>query len=49
MRLTNRLHQLASRLQITYRDLMAYLSRDASSIAEKVDSLEVGVGLMGDE
>lgn len=46
--MTNRLHQLASRLQITYRDLMAYLSRDATSIADKVDSLEVSVRVRSD-
>lgn len=41
LKLTNRLHQLASRLQITYHDLVAYLSRDGSSISERADYINV--------
>ena len=41
LRLTNRLHKLASRLQITYHDLVTYLSRDGNSISERADYIEV--------
>ena len=41
LRLTNRLHKLASRLQITYHDLVSYLSRDGNSISERADYIEV--------
>lgn len=41
LRLTNRLHKLAYRLQITYHDLINYLSRDGMSIAERADYIEV--------
>ena len=43
LKLTNRLHQLASRLQITYHDLVAYLSRDGSSISERADYINVRI------
>ena len=41
MKLTSRLHKLASRLQVTYHDLVTYLSQNASSIAEQAQNLEV--------
>lgn len=45
MKLTSRLHKLASRLQVTYHDLVTYLSQNASSIAEQAQNLEVGTRL----
>ena len=43
MKLTSRLHKLASRL--TYHDLVTYLSQNASSIAEQAQNLEVDARL----
>ena len=45
MKLTSRLHKLASRLQVTYHDLVTYLSQNASSITEQAQNLEVNVRL----
>lgn len=45
MKLTSRLHKLASRLQVTYHDLVTYLSQSASSIAEQAQNLEVNARL----
>lgn len=41
MKLTNKLHRLAQRLQIDYHTLIQYLSQDSASIAEKAQSIEV--------
>ncbi len=43
MKLTSRLHKLASRLQVTYHDLINYLSQNADSIADQAQNLEVEV------